>query len=128
MNRLAAARWYILAASLWLLAFVATHWPAARFPKIASGWNQWDKGIHFLLFAVLAMIFSVVAAKFGKSAPLLVWPLLASYGLLDEVTQSFVPGRSCDGLDWLADCLGAATGVGLYLLLARLRPSETAQS
>jgi VanZ family protein len=44
--------------------------------------------------------------------------LLASlYGISDEIHQSFVPGRSPDVLDWLADTSGALLAT---LLLAQL--------
>ncbi|MCC9609667.1 VanZ family protein [Blastopirellula sp. JC732] len=128
MNRLVAARWYILAGALWLSAFVATHWPGERFPTLLRGWENWDKAIHFSMFVVLGLILSVIAGRFSKIGPLFVWPVLAAYGLLDEVTQSFVPGRTCDGLDWMTDCLGAAVGVGLYFLFARLRNPEPAET
>jgi VanZ family protein len=39
------------------------------------------------------------------------------YGISDEWHQSFVPGRSSDVLDWLADTIGASVGV---ILLSRL--------
>ena len=44
------------------------------------------------------------------------WALLAAsaYGATDEFHQLFVPGRSCDVFDWLADTTGAALAVGLY--------------
>ena len=33
---------------------------------------------------------------------------VALYGAADEIHQRFVPNRSCDVLDWLADTLGAS--------------------
>lgn len=36
------------------------------------------------------------------------------FGLTDELHQSFVPGRSPDPLDVLADCTGALIGVALW--------------
>lgn len=48
--------------------------------------------------------------------------LLASlYGVSDEVHQAFVPGRSADLLDWLADTAGAAVAVSLVRLWAGRR-------
>jgi VanZ family protein len=34
--------------------------------------------------------------------------------LTDELHQSFVPGRSADPLDVLADCAGALLGIALW--------------
>ncbi|TWT30773.1 VanZ family protein [Blastopirellula retiformator] len=128
MNRLIAARWYILAGVLWLSAFVATHWPGDRLPALAQGWGHWDKVVHFLMFLVLGLVLSAIAGRINKFAPLLVWPILAAYGLLDEATQTFVPGRSCDGLDWMTDCGGAAVGVGIYLIVSYYLNPEPADA
>ncbi len=54
--------------------------------------------------------------KLGVLQPLhyfVVWLVVILYGLFDELTQ--IPfGRTCDGLDWLADVAGAATGLILF--------------
>jgi VanZ family protein len=43
--------------------------------------------------------------------------LLASlYGVSDEAHQAFVPGRSADAVDWLADTVGALAAVTLLYL------------
>lgn len=47
------------------------------------------------------------------------WALAAGFGACDEIHQSFVPGRSCDAADWLADALGAAAAVWVWRSLAR---------
>ena len=38
------------------------------------------------------------------------------YGVSDEIHQSFVPYRSADIMDVLADILGSALGVGVFSL------------
>jgi VanZ family protein len=43
---------------------------------------------------------------------------VALFGALDEWHQQFIPGRSQDTADWLADTLGGGTGI----LLAAVRP------
>jgi VanZ family protein len=54
------------------------------------------------------------------------------YGLTDEIHQLFVPGRSFQATDLLADLVGAALGVGAVLALARAvqirRPADTGAS
>ena len=43
----------------------------------------------------------------------------AVYGITDEFHQWFVPGRTADVNDWMADCTGAAIAVAVVLLVAR---------
>jgi VanZ family protein len=38
--------------------------------------------------------------------------IAGGYGILDEIHQTFVPGRSGDIADWYADLTGAAIGIG----------------
>ena len=45
--------------------------------------------------------------------------LTATYGLLDEYHQSYVPGRDASLADSLADITGAVLGAGLLYLLVR---------
>ena len=39
-----------------------------------------------------------------------------SIGALDELLQSYVPGREMDLYDWFADAVGVAAGVGLCVV------------
>jgi VanZ family protein len=71
-----------------------------------------DKVLHALLFAVLSLLLLRALAGerrmgLGKAAALAF--LAASlYGAFDEWHQYFVPPRSMDAVDWLADSVGAA--------------------
>lgn len=76
--------------------------------------EPWDKVVHAGLFAVMATLLAM-------SRKTLSWRWLACcllltmlVGLLDEVHQHFLPGRSADVSDWVADSLGA--GVALLVL------------
>ena len=40
------------------------------------------------------------------------WAIAAVYAASDEWHQSFVPGRTADSADWLADAAGALAGAG----------------
>ncbi len=70
-----------------------------------------DKILHLLAFFTLAILddFAFPGRGFGlrKMLP------LVFYGILIEVIQLFLPYRSCDITDFLADCGGLA----LYYLL-----------
>jgi VanZ family protein len=57
---------------------------------------------------------------FVKEQYILFSIIIASvYGLLDEIHQSYIPGRSNDILDWVADTLGAITAVLLLDFLMK---------
>ncbi len=88
-----------------------------------------DKLLHVLAFGVLAWLMVRAARFFFPHAPLarrLLLGALASsvVGAVLELCQAFVPYRSADFWDWLADSVGAglaviALGVVLNLLPTR---------
>ena len=74
-----------------------------------------DKGVHFVEYLVLGLLCA--------HACLHTWPdraaprtialgafLAAAWGLSDELHQAFVPGRSADVYDFVADACGASVG------------------
>ena len=82
----------------------------------------WDKGLHFFEYGTLGALL-VLALRAsgvrGAGALLLAVAGASLYGASDELHQAFVPGRSCDLLDWLADTLGGAAGAALLALVLR---------
>ena len=77
-----------------------------------------DKGVHFLEYGALSF-FSMHAIAITWSAGAI--PTVAAatvittgLGVLDELHQSFVPGRSSDVLDLVADVIGALTWALIY--------------
>lgn len=84
-----------------------------------------DRGAHFLAYATLAFFVSNAALAMGHhDRRFRVW-LFGVYtavlwGLLDEVHQAFVPGRSPDIVDLLADGLGASVGAFVRVLGSKL--------
>lgn len=75
-----------------------------------------DKAVHAVLYTALG-----VALAWGrrtsrwKPHPFLLLALGSLYGALDEWHQSFVPRRSPEPADWLADTMGVILG---YLVTA----------
>ncbi|GAA5336086.1 MULTISPECIES: VanZ family protein [Thermus] len=67
--------------------------------------HPWDKGAHFLAYALLGLLLRLGLGRFP-------WAFLlgAAYGVVDEYHQSFIPGREAFGLDLVADALGAFFG------------------
>lgn len=82
-----------------------------------------DKVLHFGAYFVMA-VFSWRAFRhqglIGRNLALASMLFCSVYGLSDEWHQSFVPGRTSSGWDWLADSLGAASAT-LALLTFRLK-------
>jgi VanZ family protein len=81
-----------------------------------------DKGVHVVLYLVLGLL-SGRALLRGKTAR--VWHLLVlvlglfAFGALDEVHQLWVPGRTADPADWVADAAGSVVGIAAAVALTR---------
>ena len=82
--------------------------------------GDWDGNLlHYPEYAVLGFL---LARAFqgerpgGPSLPSLLGAFLLAVvlGALDEVHQSFVPGRMPDPADWLHDTVGAAFGAAAW--------------
>lgn len=96
----------------WITIFILTSLPSDRLPSLEVG----DKLNHFLAFFVLGFFLNLTLkyqTKFQslkRNVLLITIIIAAGYGLLDELHQLLVPGRSAEVLDWVADFIGALTG------------------
>lgn len=75
-----------------------------------------DKGIHFVEYAVLALLVLFALRRSAPSwsvrlAAVVAWAVASVYGATDELHQAFVPGRHSSLYDWMADALGAAVAL-----------------
>ncbi len=81
-----------------------------------------DKFKHFLAFFVLSFLFSMslhfqeIFSKNKKNIILVVMVLASIYGGLTEIIQAYVPGRSCEFIDWLFDIGGVLLGILAFKL------------
>jgi VanZ family protein len=92
-------------------------------PFLPAGLFTYDKLLHACEYAVLGFLScrALLAGGLAPTRALLVALALASlYGASDEIHQLYVPNRTCDVKDWVADTAGAALGVALAAFL-RLR-------
>jgi VanZ family protein len=82
-----------------------------------------DKGVHFLEYAVLGLFMAHAVHSTWPVRALrylaAIW-LTVSLGLVDELHQLYVPGRSADFLDLVADSVGAVVAVLAYAGLRRV--------
>ena len=96
----------------WLALCTGTHLPGNGMgPALIN-----DKLLHFSGYLGLALLLCVAVAtrrKLTWRVLLLIYLLIIGYGMMDELFQLPVPGRSADVRDWFADCAGAALGVAI---------------
>lgn len=77
--------------------------------------TPWDKLAHFGIFSALTLLLWM-----GTAGRMVMGIVIVSglFGGLDEIHQLFLPGRSADLTDWLADVAGSnVTAIGLTLWL-----------
>lgn len=98
---------------------VATSIPGSALPPM-SPFAGADKVVHFAMYGVLAVLVGrAIAMGEGRN----VWMALAVIALMaagDEWHQQWIPGRSADVHDWMADVAGAIVGF-TYTYMARPR-------
>lgn len=118
------------AALAWLpaLLYMALIWTLSSLSSPDLPINEFpfrDKGLHATEYAVLAFLVT--------HASLRTWPdrgrariaavallVTCAWGVLDEIHQAFVPGRSSDVADLAADLVGAVSGSLARMALAAI--------
>ena len=97
-----------------LLIFIASSIP--NLGALPGGMS--DKSGHAIGYGILGAVIlralaggKVAGVTWSRAALALLFAVL--YGVSDEFHQSFVPGRSPDPLDVLADGIGGALGIAL---------------
>ena len=105
----------------WLLLLIGTSLPTDDLPSVAIS----DKFKHFGAFFGLSILLALTLHYQNKFFLLKKYFLAAAliitsfYGLLDEIHQSFIPGRYNEFLDWVADSLGAIAGILLVFYVMK---------
>jgi VanZ family protein len=106
--------WKWLAGAYFLALVVGTHLPP---PIVGVRIEQSDKLLHFGAYAglafLLAMAWETSTGRLSGRHLRLLWVAIAVIASLDEVTQLLVR-RDANVLDWIADILGAATGLVVF--------------
>jgi VanZ family protein len=114
-----ARMWQLALAVYWIALFIATHIPIERVPPAAT---TYDKVAHLVAFAGLGALFAatweISAGRLNARHLLRAWFVIMLYAAFEESTQPIV-NRHASILDWLADAVGAAIGLLLFLWLRR---------
>lgn len=105
-------------ACYWLALFIGTHMPIQQMEKLPK---FSDKLMHFGAYAGLSFLFALWRAS-GRGwknwSPLFVLFVMAIYGIADELLQKPV-NRSAEVADWIADILGSAAGIVVFIALQK---------
>ncbi len=103
-----------------VLIFVQSSYPS---PRMLPRFSGADKIMHFLGYGLMGFLFlrgfKVSNHKLGRREILWSIVLTILYGISDECHQHFVSARTADVRDAMADALGGACGVFIYILLYR---------
>ena len=112
-----------------LLIFIGSAIPSRYFPTMKI--FRYDKLIHIGLFLVFGLfvyraINSIIQKYlFNWGIAFISLSIVMLYGVLDEMHQGFVPGRSVDIWDAIADTIGGFSAmIIIYLLSLRTRTSS----
>ena len=113
---------FLLAALSWAgLIFYLSSLPSIDTPALFPGQ---DKLFHLIAFGILGFLAMGTLQSLHEGYPTRqVWRVACAvmlYGILDEFHQYFVPGRSADVYDVLADAVGGLLGAWTMCWLARV--------
>lgn len=72
------------------------------------------KGAHFTEYFILGILSINYVIKYKKNI-IYSYLMCILYAISDEIHQLFVPGRSCQILDVIIDCLGSIIGIILII-------------
>ena len=120
MGKLASIRWSRVSTCAvliyWAAMLLGTHLPGPAVPATPYS----DKSLHFMAYAGLGFLLAwawTARRPFLWGGPLFAVAVAVGYGGLDELTQTLIPGRYGDVVDWLYDAAGTLTGTGCFLVL-----------
>lgn len=111
-------RWALVVAYSGVIFYLSSR---STLPAIGPEFPEKDKALHITAYAVWGLLFSIALRATWpglREWPALLLTVLAGilYGASDEFHQSFVPNRTADLLDLVADGVGASLGALLHRL------------
>jgi len=121
-------RFFVLFMGFWLpvLAYVSAIYALSSQPNlpVPLGFAYGDKVAHLCEYLVLGLLLvRALRATLRVSRPLfaamMAIGLVVAVGASDEFLQSFIPGRTSDIFDLLADSLGGAIAQLVYVTFVR---------
>ena len=71
---------------------------------------SWDKLIHIIEYSILGFLSINSLSNESKNQIIIACLLCLCFAIMDEIWQSFIPGRFSSGLDVIADGIGIIIG------------------
>lgn len=111
-----------------ILIFILSSIPGNLFPNV--DFKLSDKVVHFLIYFVLAITFYISLKNQGSSSFITRHSFFLSiiftslYGALDEFHQYFVPNRTCDFFDFIANSIGAVAAITIIFIILKSKSKE----
>jgi VanZ family protein len=84
-----------------------------------------DKFVHVALYAVLAWLIYRAVGVISPRVAIGTLAVASLLGAVDEWHQKFIPGRVPTTADWIADMIGAGTGIAAFQTARRRRRSAS---
>lgn len=122
--------------SYWLPAVAVASlifWLSSRtsLPPVGPAFPHLDKIEHAMIYALLGgWIIWALRRGHGLALPkvlVLAMLLTSAYGASDEIHQRYVPPRTCEVWDWLADTAGGALAAAAFLIYESRRRQKKNQ-
>lgn len=112
---------YVVLLVYWAVLLYVTSVPGISPPL---SFNFSDKLHHFIAYLILFLLLSLALEiqnlnyYIKKKHIILALVITIAYGAFDEIHQHFIPNRSCEFFDWVANCAGALTGILLRSIIS----------
>jgi hypothetical protein len=122
-NNLTKYLLYQFPAILWIVAiFIQSSIPDLSAPDL--GFKTQDKFAHLVEYAILAFLlrrFFIFNKRIDWQKKWYLYTLIVGccYAVLDEIHQAFVPGRTAEVYDVLADIFGVLIVINIYKYLKK---------
>lgn len=94
-------------------------------PEFGPSFPGADKIAHFGFYGIMGFLFVLWRRETGTGAAVaVVWAAIfaALLGAADEFHQQWIPGRSMEFLDWVADFAGGTAGAFCSAVAASMLP------
>ena len=113
---------YVPLTVYWIILFILTSIPGNQITTFGVSDKIKHAGAYFVLtiFLFLTLHFQNKYPKLKTNAGIAALIISLIYGVIDEVHQLFIPGRSGDMYDWLADLLGTIIAVAVVQYVVKI--------